>query len=57
MLHATGYRILQSSNPHILKYYFSHNETHKSYNKITLEQISKIEKILENKRLEDCSFT
>lgn len=34
-----------------------HKETRKSYNKIILKQICEMEKILENKKLEDHSLT
>ncbi len=57
MPHATGYRILRSSNPRTLKNDPTREETCRGHNKITPEQIREMEKILENERLEGRSLT
>ncbi len=48
--HATGYRILRSSNPRTLKNDPTREETCRGHNR-------EMEKILENERLEGCSLT
>ncbi len=53
----TGYKILRSSNPHILKNDPTREETRKGHNKITLEKICDMGKILENEGLEGRSLT
>lgn len=57
MSHATGDRILQSSNPRTLKNDPNREGTRRSHNKITSEQIRETGKILENEELEGCSLT
>ncbi len=57
MSHATGYKILRSSNPRILKNDPTREEGCRGHNKITLEQIREIEKILENEGLEGRNLT
>lgn len=54
--HTTGYKILRSSNLRILRNDSTHKEIRKGHNKIILEQIREIEKILENKGLEGRSL-
>ena len=56
VLHATGYRILRS-NPRTLNNDPTRKETRRRHNKITLEQIREMEKILENEGLEGRSLT
>lgn len=56
-LHAIGYRILRSSNPRTLNDDPTRKETRRGHNKITPEQIRKMEKILENEGLEGRSLT
>ncbi len=55
--HATGYRIIRSSNPRTLKNDPTREETRRGHSKITLEQFRKMEKIPENEGLEGRSLT
>ena len=56
-MHATGYRILRSSNPRTLKNDPTRKETRRGHNKITPELIREMEKILENEGLDGRSLT